>query len=159
MHGFDFGSECIFYLLTDWAWSGLSASDVRRRAMHAHNDQIRLLKTLGINEGWCMQSMSRMAKLGNGIGSRRGSSKTQKGNIHRDLLKCIGNPSIPEPYIAQVPMFLSKLGTTRVRQGYVQFPIMLPHELLAYYYRDHNIKFNQIYMGTDGNQSNARSAL
>ena len=57
-------------------WGGLSGSEVQRRAMHAHNDLIRLLKTLGINEEWCMQSMLRMAKLGNGIGSRRGFSTT-----------------------------------------------------------------------------------
>ena len=42
----------------------------------------------------------------------------------------------------------------------MQFPTMLPHALLAYYYyKDRNIKFNQIYMGTDGNQSNVRKAL
>ena len=99
--------------------------------MHAYNDQLSLLEALGLNQDWCMQSMLRMARLGNGIRSRRGSSKIPKGNIHRDMLKCIGNPSIHEPYIAQVLMFLSKLGTTQVRQGYVQFPIMLPHALLA----------------------------
>ena len=118
-HGFKIDSAYILYLPKDWACGGLSASKVQQRAMHAYNDQTYPLKTPGINHDWRMQSMSRMASLGNGIGSRRKSSKIQKGNIHRDLLKCIGNPSIPEPYIAQVPMFFSKLGTTQVRQGYV----------------------------------------
>ena len=63
MHGFKIDSERIFYLLKDWAGGGLSASEVQRTAMHAYNNQIHLLKTLGINKGWCMQSMSRMASL------------------------------------------------------------------------------------------------
>ena len=87
----------------------MSASEVQGRAMHAYNDQFYLMKKLGVNPDWCMQSMLRMSKLGSVTGSKRGSSKIQKGNIHRDLLKCFGNCSIPEPYIVQVPMVLSKL--------------------------------------------------
>ena len=128
---FQIDSQFIFYLLKDWAWGGLSASEVQRRAMHAYNEQLYRLKKLGVNPDWCMQSMLRMSRLGHGTGSKRGSSKIQKGNINRDLPKCLGDPSTPEPYIAQVPMLLSKPGTTQVRQGYVPFPIMLPHELLA----------------------------
>ena len=126
-HGFQTDSQFIFDLLKDWAWGGLSASEVQRRAMHAYDDHLFRLKKLGVNPDWCMQSMLRMSKLGNATGSRSGSSKIPNGNIHRDLLKCLGNPSIPEPYIVQVPMVLSKPGTTQVRQGYVPYPIMLPH--------------------------------
>ena len=71
---FQIDSQCTFDLLKDWAWGGLSASEVQRRAMHAYNDQLHLLKKLGVNPDWCMQSMLRMSRLGNA----RGSSKIQR---------------------------------------------------------------------------------
>ena len=83
----------------------------------------------------------------------------KKGSIHRDLMKCLGHPSIPELYMVQVPMVLSKRGTAQGQQGNVAFPIMLPHELMAYYHKEHSSHFYNIYMGTDGNPSNARNAL
>ena len=74
-------------------------------------------------------------------------------------MECLGNPSIPEPYMVQVPMVLSKPGTAQVQQSYVAYPIMMPHEPLAYVYKEHSSTFNKIYMGTDGSAGDARSAL
>ena len=83
--------------------------------MHAYNDQYALMARVRISPDWGMQSMLKMSRLGN----VKGSPNIQKGNIHRDFMKCLGNPSIPEPYMVQVPMVLSKPGTAQVRQGYV----------------------------------------
>ena len=71
--------------------------------------------------------MLKMSRLGN----VKGSPNIQKGNIHRDLMKCLGHPSIPEPYMVQVPVVLSKRGKAKWQQGNVAFPIMLTHELMA----------------------------
>ena len=61
--------------------------------------------------------------------------------------------------MVQVPMVLSKPGTARVQQGYVGYPIMLPHDLLAYNYKEHSSTFNNIYTGAGGSASDAGSAL
>ena len=84
---------------------------------------------MGVNPEWCMQSMLKMSRFGN----VRGSSNIHKSNTHRDLMTCLGKPSIPEPYMVQVPMVLPELGTAQVQQGYVAYPMLLPHELLAFY--------------------------
>ena len=53
---FQVDSQCIFYLLNDWAWGGLSASEVQRRAMHAYNDQSSIMrKWVSIQIGACNQ--------------------------------------------------------------------------------------------------------
>ena len=110
---------------------------------------------MGVNPDWCMPSMLKMSRLGN----VNGMSKIRTGNIHRDLMKCLGNPSIPQPCIVQVPMVLSKPGTSMAQQGNVEFPIMLPHEMLAYYYNQHNSTFYKLYMGTEGSAGDGRTAL
>ena len=70
------------------------------KAMHAYNAQYSLMQRMGVNPDWYMQSMLKMSRLGNvGATYKRGSSKIQNGKIDRDLMKCLGKPSIPEPYI------------------------------------------------------------
>ena len=102
---FEIDSQFIFYLLKDWAWGGWSASEAQQRAMHAYNDQCSRMQTMGVNPNWCRQAMLKMS----GMGNARGSSNIQKGDIHKDLMKCLGHPSIHEPYMVQVPMVLSSL--------------------------------------------------
>ena len=92
---FQIDSQFIFYLLKDWAWGGLSASEVQRRAMQAYTDQYSLMLKIGVNPDGCMHSMLKMS----GMGNVRGSFEIQKGNIHRDLMKCFGKPSIHGPYM------------------------------------------------------------
>ena len=110
---------------------------------------------INITPDWCMQSMLKMSRLGN----VKGSPNIHKGNIHRDLMKGLGNPSIPEPYMVQVPMVLSKRGIAKGQQGNVAFPIMLPNELMAYYFKEHSSNFYNMYMGTSGSAGGARNAL
>ena len=144
-----FVSEMAMYLLQEWSWGRLTAPEVNRHALKSYRDQVRLLKSLGISEDKADSDLRDLAKLG--------SWGKHVGNIHPELMKWLGPPTVPAPFKWRVPVRRIKPdGTAASSTVELAFPIFLPHELFAWYFNHDQQRFKELFLGeTDAHQRRA----
>ena len=119
-----FDNEWCFHAVKQWAWGLTSAVQLQLEASRILADQVALLGRLGVSPEHASKNLKDFAALG--------AHGQYKGNASRDLARRLGEPSIPEPFYAQVPMAISKHAAAGVTTPVRPFPILLPHERCAY---------------------------
>ena len=136
--GYKFDSEAAFYAVKSWAWGHSSAVQLQETMQHNFNDQVRLLRNLGLNTDLCCQSLKDLSKLG--------AHGRHPGNIKRDLVGLLGAPQVPEAYVIQAEMAIPKLNGPGNHTQVMDFPILLPHEVFAHLHQAHPTRFGQLFL-------------
>ena len=126
---YTFDSEQGFYLVKDWAWGLVSATQVQGRAAMALRDQQKLLRQVGANVECANQSLQDLSGLG--------SSGAHTSNCRRDLVSMLGDPAVPEAHLETVHMVVAKPAPGQPSVAEVNFPILLPHKHFAHLYHNH----------------------
>ena len=101
-------------------------------------DQKVLLDNVGFSHDHIDPSLLKLASLGN--------SGKCKGNVHRDLLRDLGDPCCPELYYRPIPCAIPKgteAGNERIDE--VSFPFTLPHLVLSCLWSKYKDRFNQFF--------------
>eukprot|EP00969_Alexandrium_andersonii_P068671 3029203-Alexandrium_andersonii.AAC.1 len=109
-------------LLQKWSWGLLHATEVQEYCLKAFKDQQALLARIGQSTDLADATLAKFAKLGNWGAT--------KGNTHRDLLRLLGEPSVPDPLFAKVHMCIAKPAAGVSPVAEVDFPYMAPHLLV-----------------------------
>ena len=136
----DFDSVHARYLVTQWAWGQKSACEVQREAALALADQKALLDKLKMNQAYAATSLQKLAAIG--------ADGNNEGSCKRDLVRFLGNPTMPAASIVLAPMKRLKAGGPEkiIMQ---EFPVMDPHEYFAWLYHDHPVAFAKQFMAGD----------
>lgn len=132
-------SELVLQLLMRWCWGRLSASELQNTCLHAHRDQEKLLTDMGLSSAHTNTCLHQMARLGDW--------GRWKGNIKRDLLKLLVEPSAPESYVVQVPVVLATPEQDQQFVEPVEMPFMLPHLVAGHLYQHHRPRFDEFMFG------------
>ncbi len=129
------------HLAHEWGWGLLSAPEVQKLAHLALQDELSILQRFGLSPDASSASLRALAGLG---GSGR-----YPGNMQRDLVRILGEPSLPKPFMAPIHMKIQKprRGESGVQQ--VRFPFLLPHEYFAHLYQNQREVFTDPFLGGD----------
>ena len=117
----------------------MSSIEVQQEALNNYNDYIRMLYKIHLNDGWIPRSIQHLAQLGTWGGN--------PGNINRELKHWLGEPTFPKPMMITVPLLTPKPKTGTAMTKDVQFPILLPHEIISHVYHNHPTLFSSLYIG------------
>ena len=74
------------------------------------------------------------------------------GNANRELKHWFGEPAMPKAKMVTVPLANQKPKTGEPMTTYVQFPILLPHEMTSHVYHNHPTFFSPLYIGESNEQ-------
>ena len=116
-------SHAAWNWLQKWSWGKMSSIEVQQEAFNNYKDYQRMLYKIGLNEGWIPSSLKELSQLGTWGGNT--------GNINRELKHLLGEPTFPKPMMVTVPMVTPKPKTGEAITKDVQFPILLPHEIIS----------------------------
>lgn len=122
----------------------MSSIEVQQEAFNNYNDYQRMLYKIPLNDGWIPRSIQQLAQLGTWGGN--------PGNINRELKHWLGEPTFPKPMMVTVPMVTPKPKTGEAMTKDVQFPILLPHEIISHVYHNHPTLFSSLYIGESNGQ-------
>ena len=122
----------------------MSSIEVQQEAFNNYNDYQRMLYKVPLNEGWIPRSIQQLAQLGTWGGN--------PGNINRELKHLLGEPTFPKPMMVTVPMVTPKPKTCEAITKDVQFPILLPHEVISHVYHNHPTLFSSLHIGESNGQ-------
>lgn len=112
---------------------------MQRTAELAYNDQVAMLRSLGLPEGHADPVLKHFSGLG--------ASGTQMSNINRDLVKYLGQPSLPATYKASIHVKLQKPRKHQSTLASVNMAFLLPHELFNYFYTKRPYLWKQLILG------------
>ena len=135
---YEFDNEWCFHAVKQWAWGLTSAVQLQLEASTILADQVALLGRVGVSPDHASKNLRDFAALG--------AHGQYKGNASRDLATKLGEPSLPAPFYAQVPMVISKPAAVGATTEVLPFPILLPHELFAYIYNESKDRFGEYFM-------------
>ena len=137
-------SQAAWNWLQKWSWGKMSSIEVQQEAFNNYNDYQRMLYKVPLNDGWIPRSIQQLAQLGTWGGN--------PGNINRELKHWLGEPTFPKPMMVTVPMVTPKPKTGEAMTKDVQFPILLPHEIISHVYHNHPTLFSSLYIGESNGQ-------
>lgn len=112
---------------------------MQEAAKLAYDDQVRLLKNLDIDESHADQVLRHLAQLG--------KSGSATGNIHRDLVTYLGEPSIPKAFKAAVHVKVEKPRRGQSSIACINMSFLLPHEFFHYLYTKRPVLWRDIMLG------------
>lgn len=140
-----FDSELALLLLKQWSWGHKSAHQVQLESQAAYQDQVNLLTRLGLSIEYASESLRRMGSVG--------SHGKHEQNCKRDLVRLLGKPSFPEPYVGPVPQLILKPrpGDAQVQEA--PFPINDIHELFSLLWHKHPQEFAVNFLGGGGREN------
>ena len=127
-------SQAVWGWLQKWYWGKMSAIDVQKEALNNHSDYQRMLNIIPPNENHMPSSMQQFAQLGT-----RGA---HPGNVNKELKHWLGEPTMPKAMTVAVPLATQKPKTGEPMTKDVQFPILLPHEMISHVYHNHQTLFS-----------------
>jgi hypothetical protein len=133
-------SELVASLILDWAWGDKSASEVQGACVRAYRDQEHLLQTLAMSSDHIANDLRAVASLG--------AWGRIQGNVHRDLVRFLGDPDPPKPLRALIPIKVAKPGRLPVLAE-AQVGLLLPHAEFAYMYASRRDVFDHHMLGHD----------
>ena len=137
-----FDSALGLYLVKQWAWGQKSACHVQKEAALALADQNSLLTKLGLSTDFACKSLQGLAKIG--------CSGIHEQNCKRDLLRFLGSPQLPEPFVGAVPMKVVKpKDPLECEVALHDFPIIDPHAWFAWLYAKHRAVFAKQFLAGD----------
>ena len=142
-------NQLVLLLVSQSAWGLLSAVSVQQEAHAAYEDQVKLLRRLGVSIEFSDSILKTLAELG--------SKGKYEGNIKRDLMAAIGYPQMPEAIEFAVPMRITKPkdgGSAVVQEK--PFPVLAPHEVFAYLFENDKKRFYKLFMNADGENDNLK---
>ena len=116
---------------------------MQRTAKLAFDDQTELLRSLGLSEDFADQTLRRLSSLGR--------SGTVPGNVHRDLVLYLGEPSTPKTFKTSIHVQLQKGKKGKSNVVSVNMSFLLPHEYFNYLYTKRRSAFDSIILGGDPN--------
>ena len=122
---------------------------MQRLARLAYRDQQALLRHLRRSVDHVDESLASVAALG-GWGA-------SPGNIHRELLRWLGDPEPPKPLQIVVPVKVAKPGRLPVLAE-TRMGILLPHEEFSQLYANQRAAFNRYVLGADS-EAQAEASL
>ena len=112
----------------------MSANQVQQIAKCAHDDEVRLLRSLKMNEDLANPVLRHLGKLG--------AEGKHPGNVLTQLKHYLGDPLSPPCMMHPIPMKLPKSNKTEC-----QIPFWLPHATFAWYWNDDQDRFRQLFLG------------
>ena len=140
-------SQAAWNWLHKWSWGKKSSIEVQQEAFNNYNDYQRMLYKIPINDGWIPRSIQQLAQLG--------TWGANPGNINRELKHWLGEPTLPKAMMVTVPMVTPKPTTGEAMTKDVQFPILLPHEVISHVFHNHPSVFKSLYIGESDGQDTA----
>jgi hypothetical protein len=132
-------SQQVKALIQEWGWGHCSAADVQRTAELAYNDQVAILKSLGLPEVHADPVLKHLSGLG--------GSGTFSGNIQRDLFRYLGQPSLPTTYKASIHVQVQKPRKYQATITSINMAFLLPHEWFHYFYTKRPYLWKQLILG------------
>lgn len=133
-------SQMVLYLIKEWSWGHLSATKLQVIARKAYEDQVQILRRLGISEDCVDDTLKRIASLG--------SSGKHPGNCHSELLRFLGEPSTPSPMMHPIPIKREKISSAHPEEiVQVHQPFFLPHVLFSFYFHNDKARFQELFLG------------
>ena len=134
-------SASVFSWLQKWSWGKMSSIEVQKEAHNSHNDYQRVLGKFPLNEDHMPTSIQQLAQLG--------QWGTHTGNVNRELKHWLGEPTVPKAKLVTVPLVVQKpawdAGEAFTKE--VEFPILLPHEMISHVYNTYPSLFSELYIG------------
>lgn len=145
LHGLDgkpdemeIDSRLVLTLLKKWATGQASACEVQSLCNEAYKDQAKMLSSLGLGLANISKCLENVAALGNW--------GKWPGNVKRDLLRLLGEPSCPQQIEMQLPCLVAKpRGDDAVET--ISVPCMAPHLVVAHLYEHHRWRFDELLFG------------
>ena len=137
-------SQAVWGWLQKWSWGKMSAIDVQKEALNNHSDYQRMLNRIPLSEDHMPSSMQQLAQLG--------TWGAHPGNVNRELKHWLGEPTMPKAKMVTVPLAIQKPKTGEPMTKDVQFPILLPHEMISHVYHNHPTLFSSLYIGESNEQ-------
>ena len=119
----------------------MSAPEAQEIASMALCDQEALCRAAGVSPFSISPSLRRLAGIG--------SSGTHPGNAHRDLVAWLGEPSIPGPYVADVPVKVQKPIRGQAKDQSCPCHFLLPHVYFADTFANRSQIFEETMLGGD----------
>ena len=138
-------SQLVRTLVKEWSWGDHSAVAVQRFALRAYRDQEQLLRGLELSTGHIDPALRAVAALG-GWGEH-------PANIHRELVRWLGDPDPPKPLVVEMPVKIGKPQRLPVA-GIAQQGVLLPHEEFANLFSRNRPVFNQFILGNTEDSPN-----
>ena len=117
----------------------MSSTEVQNKALRSHNEYQIVLTCIPSNEDYMPRSLYSFAQLGNW--------EAHNGNVNSDLKKWLGEPTIRIAKMLTVPMSTQKPATGEAMANDIEFPMMLPHEIISHVYHTHPALFSELYIG------------
>ena len=121
------------------SWGKISACEVQRHAHLAYKDETAILQRGGLSEGHRSRSISALAALG--------AWGKYSGNVQRDLLNYLGEPSTPKPTLISIHVVVQKPRRFTNAVQALQLPFILPHTFFAYLYQYNKAEFDVVMLG------------
>ena len=143
-------SQAVWHWLQQWSWGKMSSIHVQTEAIINFNDYQRMLHRIPLSEDWMPIAMHRLAQMG--------TWGAHPGNINRELKHWLGEPTLPKAMMVSVPMVTPKPTSGEGKNKNIDFPILLPHEVISHVYHKHPTLFLRLYIGED-NWQNAPGKL
>ena len=126
--------------LKKWSKGILHATQVQELCHHAYKDQINLLHNIGASTEHVNPLLAKISRLGNW--------GTNKGSMHRDLIKFLGAPTgVPEPLLVPVKCIVAKPGIGRPPIQTVDVPVMPPHLVIHELFHNNRARFDDLMFG------------
>ena len=108
-----------------------------------------MLYKVPLNDGWIPRTIQQLVQLG--------TWGANPGNINKELKHWLGAPTFPKPMMVTVPMATPKPKTGDAMTKEVQFPILLPREIISHVYHSHPALFSSLYLReSNGQETPAR---
>lgn len=138
-------SQLVTTLVKEWSWGGHSATEVQRLCLKAYRDQEQLLGDLHISIGNIDPSLRAVASLG--------AWGKYPANVHRELVRWLGNPDPPKPLVVEMPVKVCKPGRLP-RVATAEQGILLPHEEFASLFARNRPVFEKFMLGNSPDSVN-----
>ena len=132
-----YDSGLVLSSLSQWAWGHISATVLQETCLKSYNDQIKLLKSLGLSEDHAHKSLHKLASLG--------SYGKQPHNVLPQLLTYLGSPGYPPP--VTFPLYMKVLKQSHQTEAEYPFKMYLPHVLFSWMYQNDRRRFLELFIG------------
>ena len=134
-------SQLLTSLVQEWAWGKHSSIEIQRLCHKSYLDQKTLREKLKMSPDHIDRSLVAVARMGN-FGK-------YPGNVHRELVAWLGDPTPPKPLTLEVPVKVAKPGRLATVRT-VEQNILLPHVEFANLYANNRNIFDKYLLGQTG---------